>query len=460
MREAAEGRSGALGTFLNRELAAGMSEKTNIFVAGLDPFNLRLLKNVRQAEQYAFHGLLEHREITTAPGFDMEALLDKARHTLRSFDGSIDAIVGYWDFPSILMLPILRREFGLRGPTLESVLRCQHKYWSRVEQAKAVPGEVPDFALVDPFAVEDDDTPPLDYPFWLKPVTAHSSLLGFLVRDDAAYRDALAKTRKGIRRFADPLEVLMGYADLPPEIANAGSAKCIAEQIISKGEQCTLEGYVLGGETTVYGTVDSVRGPNRSSFEGYEYPSALPDAVQARMRASAARVVAQIGLDDTPFNIEFFYEPDADRIWLLEINARISKSHSPIFEKVAGVPHKEVMIDVALGRKPDYPARSGAFRYAAKFMPRLYDRSDDEVVVNAPDEAERRALEERYPGTDIQLHVHEGMRLGDLHHRDSYSHELGAIFMGAEDREALHEKYRRLLEEMDIRTAPPEQAAR
>jgi hypothetical protein len=71
----------------------------------------------------------------------------KARDTLRSFDGPIDAVVGYWDLPSIVMLPILRREFGLRGPTLESVLRCQHKYWSRVEQARAVPDEVPGFAL-------------------------------------------------------------------------------------------------------------------------------------------------------------------------------------------------------------------------------------------------------------------------------------------------------------------------
>jgi hypothetical protein len=42
------------------------------------------------------------------PEFDMEALLDKARDTLRSFDGPIDAVVGYWDFPSIVMLPTAR----------------------------------------------------------------------------------------------------------------------------------------------------------------------------------------------------------------------------------------------------------------------------------------------------------------------------------------------------------------
>ena len=428
--------------------------RRNIFVAGLDPFNLRLLRNVRHAERYAFHPLYERREICYAPSFDMAALLDKGRAILRDFDGPIDAIVGYWDFPSILMLPILRREFGLRGPSLESVLRCQHKYWSRIEQAAALQGEVPRFALVDPFAAAPE-APPLAYPFWLKPVTAHSSLLGFRVGDRAGYARALAATRSGIHRFAEPLEVLMGYADLPEEIAQAGAARCIAEEIISTGRQCTLEGYVFGGETEVYGIVDSIRGPNRSSLERYEYPSALPAPVKARMRESAARVLARIGLDDTPFNMEFFWHAGADSLSLLEINARISKSHSPLFDKVEGVPHKEVMLAVALGRRPDYPARRGAFRYAAKFMPRLYGHSGEEIVLHAPTEAAQRALEARYPGTEIQLHVATGMRLAEDHHHDEYSYELGAVFMGARSRAALHAGFRRLLAEMEIRTAPP-----
>jgi len=429
--------------------------KKNIFVAGLDPFNLRLLKNVRHAERYAFHSLYERQEITSAKTFDMPALLDKGRSILRDFDGPIDAIVGYWDFPSIVILPILRREFGFRGPSLESVLRCQHKYWSRVEQAKALPDQVPGFALVDPF-VADPAQPPLRYPFWLKPVTAHSSLLGFRVNDRADYDHALTEIRAGIHRFSEPLEVLMGYADLPDEIAQAGAAQCIAEEIISDGRQCTLEGYVFEGETEVYGIVDSIRGPNHSSLERYEYPSALPEVVKARMRASAAKVLAQIGLNDTPFNMEFFYHSGEDSLSLLEINCRISKSHSPIFDKVEGVPHKEVMIDVALGRKPDYPARQGKFRYAAKFMPRLYGHSDNEIVTHAPTEAEQRALEARYPGTEIQLHVEQGMRLGEDHHYDEYSHELGAIFMGAQSRSALHADFKKLFDEMDIRTSAPE----
>lgn len=425
--------------------------KKNIFVVGLEPFNLRLLQAVRHVERYAFHGLLDYDEIVGARRFDMEALLDKARRRLRAFPEPIDAIVGYWDFPTILMMPILRKEFGLRGPTLESVLRCEHKYWSRLQQAKVVPQQVPRFALVDPFDDQAAAKLDLDFPFWIKPVKAHSSLLGYRVRDRRDFDHALAQIRKGIHHFAEPLDVIMSYAALPDEIAKVDGAKCIAEKIISGGRQCTLEGYAFEGEVEVYGIVDSIRGSNRSSLERYEYPSGLPDAVKARMRALAQRVIHFVGLDDSPFNMEFFYEEARDRIFLLEINARISKSHSPLFDMVEGVPHKEVMIDVALGKRPDYPARRGRFRYAAKFMPRLYGDHEQEVVTHAPDADEVRAIEARFPGAKIQLHLCEGMRLADLHFRDPYSYELGAIFMGANRRAALLQNFKALLRALDLR---------
>ena len=86
--------------------------------------------------------------------------------------------------------------------------------------------------------------------------------------------------------------------------------------------------------------VSSIRcaAPNGASLERYEYPSSLPDPVKRRMRDAARRVIEATGLDDSPFNMEFYYREHDDSIALLEINARISKSHSPIFEKVEGGP--------------------------------------------------------------------------------------------------------------------------
>lgn len=425
--------------------------KKNIFVVGLESFNLQLLRAVRHADEYEFHSLLGYEEICLARRFDLEALLDKARGILRSFPGPVDAIVGYWDFPTVLMIPILRREWGLGGPSLESVLRCEHKYWARQLQAKVVPDEVPPFRLVDPFDPDAALKIDLAFPFWIKPIKAHSSILGFRIAGRSDLDHALAETRRRIHRFAEPMDVIMGYADLPDEIRAIDGSKCIAEDIISNGRQCTLEGYVLRGDIQVYGIVDSIRGPNRSSLERYEYPSGLPRRARERMIASARRVIAATGLDDTPFDMEFFYHKRRDAISLLEINVRISKSHSPLFDKVEGVPHNEVMLDVALGRRPDYPAGRGRFRYAAKFMPRLYGHHDDMVVRNVPDATRRREIEDAFPGSEIQLHVTEGLSLGDMHHRDPYSYELAAVFMGAQSRRNLRRDFKRLWKAVGLR---------
>ena len=422
----------------------------NIFVVGLEDFNLRLLHQVRHAEDYVFHCLLDYEAVTRDTDCEVNNLLIQAFDQLNAFGGTIDAIVGYWDFPTVLMMPILRRRYGLRGPTLESVLKCEHKYWARIEQKKVLPDIVPPFALVDPFAERVAEQPPLPFPFWIKPVKAHSSMLGFRVRDAHDYRVALEAIRTGIRPLAVNLNQIMGYAEVPNEIATADGWKCIAEGIISTGRQCTLEGYVFEGRPEVYGIVDSIRGPNRSSFERYQYPSTLPVSARRRMVEAAKRIIIQTGLDNSPFNMEFFWERHGDRIWVLEINARISKSHSPLFEKVESAPHKEVMIDVALGKQPEYPLGLGRFRHAAKFMLRRYDCDDADLVLEAPDEAELRTIEQDFPGAEIRLHIRPGMPLSELVYRDSYSHELAEIFIGANSQPALMGAYRDVIERLHI----------
>jgi biotin carboxylase len=414
----------------------------NIFVLGLDDFNLPYLKTVRHAETYRFHRLLGVNEVVRAPGFDVPVLLRKATATLDKFDGSVDGIVGYWDFPTILMLPLLRRHVGLPGPTLESVLRCEHKYWSRQVQLEVAAEHVPPFALVDPFADPRQALPDIAFPFWIKPIKAHSSKLGFRVSNQQEFEHALQRIRAGIAHFADPMNAIMSHADLPDEIAKVHGGLCIAEAMISRGRQCTLEGYVFQGEPYIYGVVDSIRGPNRSSFARYEYPSTLPRAVRKRMASIACRVIACTGLDDSPFNMEFYWNRANDQLWILEINARLSKSHFPLFAKVEGVAHAEVMIDLALGRRPEYPLRAGEFRHGAKFMARIYGAPDDAIVTAAPDPASIRAIEAEVPGSTIELHAHEGIRIGDIILHDSYSHELAVIFVGANSQRALMRKYR------------------
>jgi biotin carboxylase len=420
----------------------------NIFVIGLDEFNLRMLETVRGAGDYAFHGLVPYDEIVNPAHYPMEKLLGDARCELERFGGSVDAIIGHWDFPTTCMLPILRRELGLPTASLESVLACENKYWSRLEQEQAIPEATPRFAGVDPFDDRALERIELEYPFWLKPVIAFSSYLGFRIENEDDFRQAIERIRPNIGKFAEPFDHFLEYAQVPEGMPDTGGGYCIAEELIS-GHLCTLEGYVYQGQPRIYGLIDSIRGPNDVSFARYQMPARnIPDRVRARMEEYAARVIRRIGLDHHLFNIEFFWHEERDEIRLLEINSRLSKSHSPIFYMVSGASHHEVAIDVALGREPDFPRQEGRFRVAAKFMPRTYQ---DARVTRAPTLEDIGRVQERFPETLVNVLVEDGSRLSDLPNQDSYSFEIGEVFMGADSQEELLESFREAMQILDFR---------
>ena len=419
----------------------------HVYVIGLDESNLVELKTVKNAAEYEFHGLVPYETIVLPDSYPMEEIMAEARRTLREAP-AVDAIIGHWDFPTTSMLPILRREWGLTTPTLESVLYCEHKYWNRLASQQAVPECTPPFQGVDPFDPDPLSTLELDYPFWLKPSVAFSSYLGFRIDNEKQFTEAVATIRENIGLFAEPFDYVVKQARNPEALPGTGSgATCVAEGII-QGELCTLEGYIYEGEVVVYAILDSLRGSNQVSFLSYQYPSKLPLGVQARMEAAAERLLSHIGLDWTPFNMEFFWDKEADKIWLLEVNPRISKSHCSIFRMVTGASHHEVAIDISLGRRPSFPRAEGSFPIAAKFMPRVYG---DAVVTRVPSEDELAAIRRIYPELTIQLHVEEGMRLADLKGQDSYSFEIADMFLGGDDEQQLHEKFREIMRNLDIR---------
>ena len=163
----------------------------NIFVFGADEFNLAQMRSLDGAQGYGFHELFNHREVKTGPEFPVEALHKGALEQLKNFTGSVDAIVGYWDFPVSTRLPLLHQPFGLPSPGLEAVLECAHKYWSRLEQRRIIPEYIPNFCALDPFVDNTEQQITVDYPFWIKAMKAASSHLGFKVRNDAELEPAI-----------------------------------------------------------------------------------------------------------------------------------------------------------------------------------------------------------------------------------------------------------------------------
>lgn len=412
----------------------------NIFVIGLDDFNLHMLKSVRGSEHYRFHGLLDYNLVVNPDHYPILEMIDAGKAQLDEFDGRIDAIINHWDFPSSALLPIFRKYCGLPTPTLSSVLISEHKYWSRLREHVAIPEHVPPFEAVDPFDDNAVNSIGLDYPFWLKPVIAFSSQLAFKVRNRADLDEALAKLRRGIDRFGEPFGVLLDKLELPADIPlQIDGYHAIAETAIN-GDLCTAEGYTRRGETHVYGIIDSYReGWHGSSFSRYQLPATVPESIQQRIVEATQYVIPQLGLDETAFNIEYFWDAEIDRIWLLEVNTRISKSHSPLFLNVSGSSNHEVPVEISLGREPDYPRAEGCCAVSAKFMCRVHYL--DARVTRVPSAEELHALEAAYPGTFIEIAVQKGQWLSELRGQDAYSYEVAAVYMGADTTDELLKNY-------------------
>lgn len=418
-----------------------MSAKTplkNIFVLGLDDFNRKKLQAGRGAKGLTFHGLLETHRIAGAQHFDFEGLLTEAEKVLDGFPGSVDAIVNCWDFPASAIHAILCRRFGLPGPTLQSVAKCDHKYWSRLEQQQAIPEVTPRFYVFDPFDEQARETIPLAPPFWVKPFFSYSSYLAFPVVREEDFPEAVVQLREGADRYGKPFFDSVNHMTEAPNGDLANPNLCLAEEAIH-GQQCTVEGYSIKGDVESHGIVDTHWFDDDSGFSRYQYPSALPAEVQERLVTLSCRLVRQIGYDDAGFNIEFYHDPKRREIKILEINSRVSQSHSHIFEQVDGRSNHEIAVALAQGKRPDMPSGEGTYPVAAKLFVRRF--SEDGVVKRVPARHEIERIEREFPGTRVQLSVAPGMHLSQVLDQDTYSYRLAMVHTAARDEPSLIERF-------------------
>ncbi|MET9859178.1 ATP-grasp domain-containing protein [Streptomyces smyrnaeus] len=415
----------------------------------MDDANRTTMEAVPDVASYRFHPLLTPEELQEDE-VSVPDLLERARAVLDSFDGRIDAIVGYWDFPVSTMIPLLAEQYGTRSTSLESVVKCEHKYWSRLEQQKVI-DEIPRFGQVDLDAAKPEPPEGMRFPMWVKPALSYSSELAYGVADLEEFRAAVDKIREGIGRLGRPFEYVLDQIELPEEMSRVGGMVCLAEERMT-GLQVAVEGYVHRGAVTVYGVLDSINYPDTPSFLRHQYPSRLPEPVQERLVEASTRVIRQIGMDSATFSIEFFYDPGQDEIKLLEINPRHSQSHAELFDYVDGVPNHHCMLALALGRDPALPHRAGPYLCAAKWYHRWFT---DGVAHQVPSAEEIARVEEEIPGVCIDVVPDEGQRLRNLSQQDSYSYELAHIFTAGEDENELREKYDRAIAALGLHGTAP-----
>lgn len=346
----------------------------------------------------------------------------------RCLQENVSAVVSTDDYPGSTFASIAAERLRLPGVSPVVNLLCQHKYHSRKIQQVASPETVPDFQILDarPGA---DAAPEMRFPFFVKPVKSFFSVGAQRVN---SINDLLAVKRRwaSLAGFFYPFDVLLKkHAGL-----TLGTNFLLAEALL-EGDQVTLEGYAYRGEVRLLGIVDSIMFPNTIAFKRFEYPSSLPEAVQARMFSVAKKVMGTMGFDNGMFNVEFIYNPTADTIHIVEINPRMSSQFADLFEKVDGTNSYSVLLDLAFGKKPQIKKGQGRYPVAASCVLRTFE---NKRVVKLPsiDEIERIQID--HPDTRIEVLAMRGTRLSQQM-QDGCSYRYGVINIGGGNRQEILE---------------------
>lgn len=333
----------------------------------------------------------------------------------RAAAAGVDAVVSTDDYPGSTLAAVVADRLGLPGTPVAAELLCQHKYQSRLIQRQAQPDAVPAFELLEPGA-----TPELPFPFFIKPVKSFFSVGAFQIDDVETLRE-LAPRASLPAAFFHPLNALLErYAGV-----SCSRSSVLAEGLLT-GSQATFEGYAFEGLVHPVGVVDSIMFPGTLAFERFDYPSALPQAVQDRMTNVAARVMNATGFTHGLFNIEFRYDAERDRLGIVEINPRMASQFADLYEKVDGFSTYSLLLDLALGRRPTISRGAGRHAAASSCVLR---RFDDARVIECPSEDELEAIREAHPNVRVEVLASPGECLSEQL-QDECSFRYGIINIG------------------------------
>jgi hypothetical protein len=281
--------------------------------------------------------------------------------------------------------------------------------------------------------VRDADMP-VPFPCFVKPVKAAYSVLARRVDSvDELNRHLTFRRweRHIIRRLVRPFGDLLREW---PEFEVPAEAM-LAEGLLD-GIQVNVDGWFERGTPNLFGVVDSVMHPGTTAFLRFEYPSRLPDDVQARLAQVAIDAMRAVGFDHGAFNVELFWRPSDGSIRVIEINPRFAAQFGDLYEKVDGANPYEVVVGLATGQAPAWRRRAGRYGAAASFVFREFDGA----VKIAPERAGIEWLKSKHPDAHLQTFIKHGQsRWREMRWLGSYRYAI--VNLGGADRGDLMRRY-------------------
>ena len=369
------------------------------------------------------------------PGFDLEhfATQQAARGRRRGWR----AVLSHHEQYGALAAALVAERLGLPGATPASILAAQHKLHARRVLQQVAPEANLKFAALDAGA-DGSIRSALELPLFVKPVKGAFSVLARRAEDAGQLRAQTQfswRERWLIRQLTEPFERVC-LERLP----QAGSAyRMVLEEAVSpQTPQYNLDGWVQDGRVHALGVVDAIMYPGTQAFMRWEHPSRLAAAVQRRALDVAQRFLGAIGYTHGFFNLEFFYDEQADRLSVIECNPRLASQFSDLYQRVHGVDAHGMALALALGANPQSQARQRPTAgVAASFVYRAFDASG--AVPPAPAATQRDALARAFPDALLLSFAKRGRALA-RDYRWTGGHRYGIVHLGGHDREHLRQR--------------------
>ncbi len=378
--------------------------------------------------------------------WDMDVLAEIDR-LVEGWRGRVDGVTSSSDYPGAAVAAAVAGALGLPGSRPEAVVGCSHKFHCRRLQARVAPEAVPPFALLDPTR-PPSSLDEVGFPCFVKPVKGSFSVQTRKVESI----DELAS----FLRSPAVHEFLGWYTKVFDRLVRRwlgeSHARFFLAEGLLRGEQVTVEGFVSGGEVEHLGIVDSVMHSGTRSFRRFDFPSALPAEVQARMASVVRRIVPAIGLSETMFNVELMYDPATGAAHVIEVNPRLCGQFADLYEKVDGTNGYLVALALATGRRPRLARGAGPCRVASSHPLRIFEPSR---VVAAPDADRIAGAESLFPGTLVWNECAAGEEISDFTSvEDGRSRRYAVVNLGGADHAEREARIRTVIRDLGHRFEP------
>jgi biotin carboxylase len=336
-----------------------------------------------------------------------------------------DGVIGISDDLCSLVASVIAHELRLRGPSLESIVRTQNKYLSRLSQREIIPESTPKFQLGNEIQRLEDVA--ISFPLFTKPVVSKLSKYSFYVENYASLQNILSKASSVLNtqndRYCWSFDEIMRLG-LLGSIKMPSATSMICEELLY-GEHMSVDGWISDGKIGFFGMAHAILLPNKISFDRFDFPFSCSALLEDKIYQISEKVIKGVGLNNTLFCVEMKVREEDQTVSIIEINTRLTMQFLFLTEKVTGINPLTRFIQVALGENiPDTQKEGLVLQKCASSC--VLRRTNDATVREIPTKSYIAELETRFPNTQIISLVKPGKKLSD-YSQDAFTYRYACI---------------------------------